>query len=420
MSSEINKILTTDGVPLEESLKKAEKKNKIKAFLLVCPLLLFLIITYIFPIGEMFTRSIDDKMITNMLPNTFKSMENWDGKEMPEEEVFKSFYSDFKILVEQKEHGKLAQRLNKEKNGFNTIIKKLFRQVQRNKIIETESFKEQITSIHKRFRDVEYWRAIKRTAPPYTVAKYLKGMDLYLNEEGNITQVSEDRRIHRILWLRTLEIAFFVTVFCFLMGYPIAHLLATLPMKYSNLLMICVLLPFWTSLLVRTASWMILLQQQGIVNDFFVMIGLVADDNRPEMMYNKVGTYVAMTQILLPFMVLPLYSVMKTISPSLMRAGKSLGGTPFIAFWRIYFPLTIPGIGAGCLLVFILAIGYYITPALVGGASGTLISNQIAYHMKTTLDWSFASAMGLMLLTGVLVVYWIYNKLVGVDNIKLG
>mgnify|MGYP001309982715 FL=1 len=420
MSSEIKQILTTDGVPLEESLKKAEKKNKIKAFLLVCPLLLFLIITYIFPIGEMFTRSIDDKMITNMLPNTFKSMENWDGKEMPEEEVFKSFYSDFKILVEQKEHGKLAQRLNKEKNGFNTIIKKLFRQVQRNKIIETESFKEQITSIHKRFRDVEYWRAIKRTAPPYTVAKYLKGMDLYLNEEGNITQVSEDRRIHRILWLRTLEIAFFVTVFCFLMGYPIAHLLATLPMKYSNLLMICVLLPFWTSLLVRTASWMILLQQQGIVNDFFVMIGLVADDNRPEMMYNKVGTYVAMTQILLPFMVLPLYSVMKTISPSLMRAGKSLGGTPFIAFWRIYFPLTIPGIGAGCLLVFILAIGYYITPALVGGASGTLISNQIAYHMKTTLDWSFASAMGLMLLTGVLVVYWIYNKLVGVDNIKLG
>ena len=420
MSSETNKILTTDGIPLEESLKKAERKNKIKAFLLVSPLLLFLIITYIFPIGEMFTRSIDDKMITNMLPNTFKSMEKWDGQDMPEEDVFKNFYIDFKNLVEKKEHGKLAQRLNKEKNGFNTILKKLFRQIQRNKIDENGSFKDQITSIHKRFDNVEYWRAIKRTAPPYTMAKYLKGMDLYLDEKGEISQVAEDRRIHRILWLRTLEVAFFVTIFCFLMGYPIAHLLATLPMKYSNLLMICVLLPFWTSLLVRTASWMILLQQQGIVNDFFVMIGLVADDSRPEMMYNKVGTYVAMTQILLPFMVLPLYSVMKTISPSLMRAGKSLGGTPFVAFWKVYFPLTIPGIGAGCLLVFILAIGYYITPALVGGASGTLISNQIAYHMKTTLDWSFASAMGLMLLTGVLVVYWIYNKLVGIDNIKLG
>ena len=420
MSSETQQILTTDGIPLSVSLKKAERKNKIKAFLLVVPLLLFLIITYILPIGDMFMRSIDDKMVTNMLPKTFTAMEKWDGKEMPPEEVFAGFYSDFKILVQNKEHGKLAQRLNKEKNGFNSIIKKLFRQVQRNKIDEGQSIKEQIMKVHKRWRDVEYWQAIKRTAPPYTTAKYLKGVDMYYGPDGNIMQVEEDRRIHRILWLRTLEIAFFVTLFSFLMGYPIAHLLATLPMKYSNLLMICVLLPFWTSLLVRTASWMILLQQQGIVNDFFVMIGLVADDNRPEMMYNKVGTYVAMTQILLPFMVLPLYSVMKTISPSLMRAGKSLGGTPFVAFWKIYFPLTIPGIGAGCLLVFILAIGYYITPALVGGASGTLISNQIAYHMKTTLDWSFASAMGLMLLTGVLVVYWVYNKLVGVDNIKLG
>ena len=420
MSSETKQILTTDGIPLEISLKKAEKKNKIKAFILVAPLLFFLFVTYVFPIGEMFTRSVDDKMITNMLPKTFKAMENWDGKDLPSEEVFSGFYYDFKELVRNQEQGKLGQRLNKEKNGFNSITKKLMRQIKRNKIDETQSIKEQIMKVHKRWRTVEYWQAIKRTAPPYTMAKYLKGMDMYFAPDGSIAQVDEDRRIHRILWLRTLEIALFVTIFCFLMGYPIAHLLATLPMKYSNLLMICVLLPFWTSLLVRTASWMILLQQQGVINDFFVMIGLVSDNNRPEMMYNKVGTYVAMTQILLPFMVLPLYSVMKTISPSLMRAGKSLGGTPFVAFWKVYFPLTIPGIGAGCLLVFILAIGYYITPALVGGASGTLISNQIAYHMKTTLDWSFASAMGLMLLSGVLVIYWIYNKLVGVDNIKLG
>ena len=417
MSSETQKILTTDGIPLEVSLKKAEKKNKIKAFLLVAPLLLFIIITYIFPIGEMFTRSVDDRMITNMLPKTFKAMEKWDGKELPSEEVFEAFYLDYKILVEEKRHGKLATQMNYTKNGFKSILKKLAR---KQKKFEEGNYKEQIMSVHKRWTNVEYWRALKRRGPSYTYSKYLKGLDMYENEDGKIVQVPEDRRIHKILWLRTLEVALFVTIFCFLMGYPIAHLLATLPMKYSNLLMICVLLPFWTSLLVRTASWMILLQQQGIVNDFFVMIGLVTDDNRPEMMYNKTGTYVAMTQILLPFMVLPLYSVMKTISPSLMRAGKSLGGTPFIAFWKVYFPLTVPGIGAGCLLVFILAIGYYITPALVGGASGSLISNHIAFHMKFTLDWSFASALGLMLLTGVLTVYWIYNKLVGIDNIKLG
>ena len=417
MSSETQKILTTDGIPLEESLRKAEKKNKIKAFLLVAPLLLFIIVTYVFPIGDMLFRSVDDRMVTNMLPKTFKAMEKWDGKELPQEEVFEAFYLDYKILVDEKRHGKLATQMNYTKNGFRSILKKLGR---KQKKFEEGNYKEQIMSVHKRWADVEYWKAIKRRAPAYTDQKYLKGMDMYKNEDGKIVQVPEDRRIHKILWLRTLEVALFVTIFCFLMGYPIAHLLATLPMKYSNLLMICVLLPFWTSLLVRTASWMILLQQQGIVNDFFVMIGLVTDDTRPEMMYNKTGTYVAMTQILLPFMVLPLYSVMKTISPTLMRAGKSLGGTPFVAFWKVYFPLTIPGIGAGCLLVFILAIGYYITPALVGGASGSLISNHIAFHMKFTLDWSFASALGLMLLTGVLTIYWIYNKLVGIDNIKLG
>ena len=417
MSSENKQILTTDGTPLEVSLKKAEKKNKIKAFLLVAPLLLFIIITYVFPIGDMLMRSVDDKMVTEMLPKTYKSMEKWDGKELPPEEVFEAFYIDFQKLIEEEKEGKLSTQLNYTKNGFKSIIKKLRR---KSKSFEEGNYKEQIMAVHRRWADVEYWRAIKRRAPAYTYQKYLKGRDMYENEKGEIVNVSEDRRVHRILWLRTLEIAFFVTVFCFLMAYPIAHLLATLPMKYSNLLMICVLLPFWTSLLVRTASWMILLQQQGIVNDFFVTIGLVTDDNRVEMMYNKTGSYVAMTQILLPFMVLPLYSVMKTISPSLMRAGKSLGGTPFVAFWKVYFPLTIPGIGAGCLLVFILAIGYYITPALVGGASGTLISNQIAFHMKSTLDWSFASAMGLMLLSGVLVIYWLYNKLVGIDNIKLG
>jgi len=417
MSSETQKILTADGIPLEVSLKKAERKNKLKAFLLVAPLLLFLIITYIFPIGDMLIRSVDDREVTNMLPKTFKAMESWDGQELPSEEVFEAFYFDMKLLIEEKREGKLSTQMNFTKNGFKSIIKKLRRAMKK---FDEGNYKEQIMAVHKRWADVEYWRAIKVRSSAFTNQKYLKGIDMFTNEKGEIVSVQEDRQIHRILWFRTLEVAFFVTVFCFLMAYPIAHLLATIPMKYSNLLLICVLLPFWTSLLVRTASWMILLQQNGIINDLFVWIGLVSEDNRIEMMFNKTGTYVAMTQILLPFMVLPLYSVMKTISPSLMRAGKSLGGTPFIAFWKVYFPLTIPGIGAGCLLVFILAIGYYITPALVGGASGTLISNQIAFHMKSTLDWSFASAMGLMLLTGVLVIYWLYNKVVGIDNIKLG
>ena len=211
-----------------------------------------------------------------------------------------------------------------------------------------------------------------------------------------------------------------VTISCLLLAFPIAHLLATLPGKYSNLLMICVLLPFWTSLLVRTSSWMVLLQTQGVLNDILVFFNIVDDQERLVMMYNMMGTFIAMTQILLPFMVLPLYSVMKTISPSLMRAATSMGSTPFHAFRRIYFPLTYSGISAGSLLVFVLAIGYYITPALVGGAKGTLISNRIAYHMQNTLDWSLATAMGGVLLVTVLAVYYVYNRIVGIDNMRLG
>ena len=410
-------ILSCDGIPLELSLKKAERKNKMRALFLVAPLFLFLLITYVFPIGDMLFRSVDDRMITQMLPNTFKSLEKWDGKELPGEETYEAFYKDFYPLAINKESGKLYQRLNYEKSGFSSGLKSTNRKI---KNFEQGNYKEQFMKAHKIWKDVEYWTAMKNTAPNWSYAKYLKGLDLTFDQDRNIVQVDEDRRIHITLWLRTLKVAFWVTVFCFILAYPISHLLATLPMKYSNLLMICVLLPFWTSLLVRTSSWMVLLQQQGPINDLIVFLGLTADDNRPELMYNVIGTFVAMTQILLPFMVLPLYSVMKTISPSLMRAGKSLGGTPLVSFVKVYFPLTVPGIGAGCLLVFILAIGYYITPALVGGASGSLISNTIAYHMKSSLDWAFASALGAMLLVGVLTIYWIYNKLVGIDNIKLG
>ena len=163
-----------------------------------------------------------------------------------------------------------------------------------------------------------------------------------------------------------------------------------------------------------------MLQQQGVINDILVQLSLVSDDARLIMINNEIGTIVAMTHILLPFMILPMYSVMQTIPPSYLRAAKSLGATNWTAFWRVYFPQSIPGIGAGSILVFILAIGYYITPALVGGAKGILISNRIAYHMQQSLDWSLATAMATVLLIAVLVVYWLYNKIVGIDNMRLG
>ncbi|HEY0275070.1 MAG TPA: ABC transporter permease, partial [Paenirhodobacter sp.] len=171
---------------------------------------------------------------------------------------------------------------------------------------------------------------------------------------------------------------------------------------------------------VRTTSWMVLLQQQGVVNDILVWLGLIRNDQRLEMMYNQTGTIIAMTHILLPFTILPLYSVMKTIPPAYVRAARSLGATSWTAFRRVYLPQTLPGVGAGGLLVFILAMGYYITPALVGGADGQMISNMIAFHMQKSLNWSLAAALSAILLAIVLIFFWIYDRLVGIDKMKLG
>jgi putative spermidine/putrescine transport system permease protein len=184
--------------------------------------------------------------------------------------------------------------------------------------------------------------------------------------------------------------------------------------------MIFVLLPFWTSLLVRTTAWIVMLQQNGVINGVLVWLGILSDDGRIQMVYNQTGTIIAMTQILLPFMILPLYSVMKVIPKSHMRAAQNLGAKPAKAFMKVYLPQTIPGMSAGGLLVFVLAIGYFITPELVGGKDGQLIGHWIAYHLKTSMNWGLCSALGGILLAIMLVLYWLYNKIVGIDNIKLG
>ncbi|HSG36335.1 MAG TPA: ABC transporter permease, partial [Paracoccaceae bacterium] len=160
--------------------------------------------------------------------------------------------------------------------------------------------------------------------------------------------------------------------------------------------------------------------QQGVINDVLVAIGLIGNEQRLQMMFNQVGTVIAMTHILLPFMILPMYSVMSTIPKTYVRAAKSLGATNWTTFWRVYFPQSVPGIGAGSILVFILAIGYYITPEIVGGTDGVFISNRIAYHISSSLNWGLAAALGSILLAVVMLLYWLYDRIVGIDNVKLG
>ena len=414
--TESGPILTTDGIPLKVSLKKAERKSKIRAFLLVSPLLIFILVTFLIPIGDMLTRSIDDRQINTVFPKTFEVYKKWDQQGLPSEEVYKTMFFEVKNS-EGYAIGKASTRMNYSKSGWKSLLKKSKRKFKK---IEEGPYKEQMIAAEKRWGDIEYWKALGQMVDPTTMGYYLNAVDLKYDSSKNIIQQKENRRIYNKTWFKTFKVSVLVTFFCLILAYPISYLLATLPLKYSNLLMICVLLPFWTSLLVRTVAWMVMLQQKGVFNNLMVMAGLIADENRWQLMYNQTAVIIVMTQILLPFMVLPLFSVMKTISPTYMRAALNLGASPLHAFYKIYMPNSIPGVSAGCLLVFIIAIGYYITPELVGGKDGQMVGNWIAYHLKTTLNWGLCASLGAILLAVMTVLYWAYNKIVGIENIKLG
>jgi putative spermidine/putrescine transport system permease protein len=408
---------TADGTPLKTALARATRRNKLRAFLLVAPLLLFILVSFIFPIVDMLLRSVDNPEVTDAIPETAALLETWSGEGLPSEEVFASLVKELSVRDKRQEIGRLGTRLNYESGGFRSLINKTSRGARR---IKEGPYKEALIAVDEDWGKTDTWRVIRSVSPPVTGSYYLNALDRTTDAEGNIVMQPEWKQIYVDLFLKTIYVSIGVTISCLILSYPIAHLLATLKPKYSNLLLILVLLPFWTSLLVRTTSWIVLLQSQGVINDVLVFIGIVADENRLEMIYNMTGTIIAMTHILLPFMVLPLYSVMKTISPSYLRAARSLGANQLVAFVRVYMPQTVPGIGAGSILVFILAIGYYITPALVGGQDGQLISNFIAYHMQRSLNWGLAAALGTILLAGVLALYWLYDRLVGIDNMKLG
>ena len=421
--STTDQILTTDGLPLKVSLRKTERKNKIRAFLLVFPLLLFIIVTFVVPIGDMLLRSVDDSQINNVYSKTFEEYNKWDSEndELPPEAVYEAIFNDIhygdKVQV-----GKALTRMNYSKSGWKSLIKKTRRAIK--KIVKSgelpTSYKETMISIHEGWGDRLFWVSMKQMVNEKTAIYYWNAVDRTYDIDGNVIMQDEKRRMYIKTWIRTFKVSVYVTFFCLLLGFPVAHLLANLPLRYSNLLMIFVLLPFWTSLLVRTTAWIVMLQQKGVINGVLVWLGIINDDQRIQMVYNMTGTIIAMTQILLPFMILPLYSVMKVIPKSHMRAAQNLGAKPVRAFIRVYLPQTVPGMSAGGLLVFVLAIGYFITPELVGGKDGQLIGHWIAYHLKTTLNWGLCAAIGSILLAIMLVLYWLYNKIVGIDNIKLG
>ena len=408
---------TADGTPLKVSLQRALRRQRRRTFFLVVPLLVFILFSFVFPILNMLTRSIENPQLQDIMPNSLAALEAWDGEQLPDEAVFAALAADFQTGYKEKTIGKVGKRLNYEKSGMRGLFNKTGRKISR---VEGGPWKPQFIDIDKRWGETDVFTLMRQNAAPYTHSYYLAAIDLTRNLDDEIVAQPQERRIYVPLFLRTFGISLLIAALTLALGFPIAYLMANLPLRYANLLMILVLLPFWTSLLVRTTSWIVLLQSQGVLNDLLVWTGVIDDDNRVQMIYNMTGTIVAMTHILLPFMVLPLYSVMRTVPPSYMRAARSLGANQFVAFVRIYLPQTIPGISAGTILVFILAIGYYITPALVGGQSGQLISNIIAYHMQDSLNWGLAGALGSILLLSVLVLFGLYSRVIGIRGLKFG
>ena len=421
ITSQDGPMLAADGTPLKKSLARALRNQKMRALMLIAPLLVFVLISFIVPIFNMLTRSVDNDIVANTLPETVPLLAAWDASagELPDEEIYAAFARDMIKAVAEKNHTKLGTRLNYEQTGISSLFRKSGRKIKKWDPVADAPFKEKLIDLHEGWGELQTWKVIQTHARTVTPGYFLNAVDMQLTPDGAAAQ-PEDKRILIKLFGRTLWMSLVIMSACIVLGYPVAWILANLPMRQANILMILVLLPFWTSLLVRTSAWKVLLQQQGVINNILVWLGMLNDDGRLVLINNQTGTIIAMTHILLPFMILPMYSVMQTIPPTYLRAAKSLGATNWTAFWRVYFPQSVPGIGAGSILVFILAIGYYITPEIVGGTKGVFISNRIAYHISSSLNWGLAAALGTILLVVVLGLYWCYDKIVGIDNVKLG
>ncbi len=408
-------LKTSDGRPLKAALAAAQARAKWRAFFLVMPLLVFIILTFLVPIGYMLKRSFEHDGFSANVPNLSAWFAaNPKGTE-PDEAAYAALVADLAQMQIDRTPGQAGTRINYTVPGTISLFKGAARKAGE----MTPPFKEALLADSKDWAEPKLWAAMRSASFENTTDFYHVAVDQKRADDGGWERGNDQQRIYLYLFAKTFILSAGITFICLLLAFPVAHLLATLPMSKSSLLMILVLLPFWTSLLVRTSSWIAILQEQGIVNDVLVWLHILGEDGRVRMVYNQTGTIIVMTHILLPFMVLPLYSVMRTIPPSYARAARSLGATSWTTFRRVYLPQTLPGIAAGSLLVFILAAGYYITPALVGGADGQLISNMIQFHMVKA-NWSLAAALAGMLLAAVMALYWLYDRLIGIDRLKLG
>ena len=401
-----------DARALRRSLRRTRRRRRLAAAAFVAPLLVFTLLVFVVPIGDMLRRSFWNAELAAAWPNVRAAMAGWHAEGahgVPPEPVFAALAEDLRKTYGTPALATAARRLNYDlENGRSLVVNAGRRVAQLDGPKGT--WTETLAAIDPRWNAHETWAAIDRARVPFTDFFLLAALDLQ-RDEGQVVRKPAQQAIYLEVLGRTFSISLAVTLACLVLGFPVAYVIAAQPPSRANLLLMLVLLPFWTPLLVRTAAWVVVLQENGLANQ--LLAGLRVIDHPLRLIYNRTGVLVAMTHVLLPFMILPLYSVMRGVPPSLMRAALSLGAPPFTAFRRVYLPQVMPGVAAGALLVFILALGYYITPALVGGGADQMISTFVAFNTTDTANWSLAAALGTVLLAATFALFALATRLGG-------
>ena len=397
------------------SFQKAQRRASMRALLLALPLIVFLLSTFIAPIAMLLARSVENREVSDSMPALTRALDAWDGRGVPGERTFALLASALKEAQQSGQLGTVARRMNFAQPEFRSLLMHTARQLPAD---APPAWKPALIELDERWNSPEIWRLLKRAATSPTPDYLLAAIDAQATPQGSFAFVADNASVYREAFTRTISISATVTLLCLMLGYPVAWLLANLPANSSNRLMLFVIVPFWTSLLVRTTAWYVLLQPGGVINRLLMSCGLVA--HPLPLIFNRTGVLIGMTHVLLPYMILAIYSVMKSVSPVYVRAAQSLGAHPFTAFVRVYVPQTLPGVGAGCFLVFVLALGYYITPALLGGAGDEMISQLIAIQTNTQLNWGLAGALSAYLVIFTAIFYFIFNRIVGIDRLRFG
>ncbi|WP_426127761.1 ABC transporter permease [Pararhizobium sp. PWRC1-1] len=378
--------------------------KRIKSFALIAPLAIFLVFFFMAPLLTMMKTAVSDPVASSVLPTVSEALEGWDRSSTPPAAAQKAFANDIRNVADDELFGDLVRRLNSAKSGFRTLMTKT-----RNAVTEDQGLTD-LVSVDKRWSDPAFWIAIQDAAgSPLTDRNLLAAVDLERDAGGFIVNAPEGTSANRTTLIRTMIMAGVVTLCCIAVGLPFAMVAASTTGWKRQLLLGAVLLPLWTSLLVRTAAWYIILQDNGLINSTLQTLGIT--DGPVPLIFNRLGVVIAMTHVLLPFMVLPIFSVLIGIPKNLMPAAASLGAPPIRAFLSVLLPLSLRGVVSGALLVFMSALGYYITPALIGGAKDQMISSVIAYYATGAANWGMAGALGIVLLAATMILYVVYLRL---------